>query len=129
MTARPSARTMALAVVLAAVGIGVLLVVDPTRSAVTPPCPYRTLLGIACPGCGLTRAAHALLHGDWTRAFALNPWAFVATPAAVAFTSLHALPDATRTRRARSGIAWTMLAVTVAFWIWRNTSAYPFLKV
>ncbi len=120
---------MALAVVLAAVGIGVLLVVDPARQAVTPPCPYRTLLGIACPGCGLTRAAHALLHGDWTRAFSLNPWAFVAAPAAVAFTWLHALPEAAGARRARSVIAWTMLALTVAFWIWRNTDAYPFLKV
>ena len=103
--------------------------VDPTRHIVTPPCPYRTLLGIACPGCGLTRAAHAVLHGEWTRAFALNPWAFVATPTALAFAALSQFPMDARARRFRTAIAWTMLGFTLAFWIWRNTPVFPFIRL
>jgi hypothetical protein len=29
------------------------------------PCVVRLCLGIPCPGCGLSRAIAALLHGDW----------------------------------------------------------------
>ena len=58
------------------VAAATLYAVDPTRYRITPPCPYLALTGLACPGCGLTRAAHFLLHGDITRAFAFNPWAF-----------------------------------------------------
>ena len=39
-------------------------------------CPLLTLTGIRCPSCGLTRAAMALLQGDWQGAAALNPLIF-----------------------------------------------------
>lgn len=40
-------------------------------------CPFRFLLGVSCPGCGMTRAWLAFLTGDVERALALNPlfWA------------------------------------------------------
>jgi hypothetical protein len=40
-----------------------------------PPCPFRTLTGVACPSCGTTRAFEALAHGDLSTAFSLNPLA------------------------------------------------------
>ena len=122
-------RTMALAVVLLAMAAGGLYAVDPSRHMVTPPCPYRTLTGLACPGCGLTRCVHALLHGEFAIAFSYNPWVFVGAPAALTFASLPQLADEARTQRLRTGISWTMLAVTLLFWIWRNTDAYPFIRV
>ncbi len=45
-----------------------------------PVCGMAVLAHIPCPGCGLTRATIALLHGDFAGAFALNPLAPVVCP-------------------------------------------------
>ena len=45
---------------------------DPSSGGVFPLCPVRSLTGWWCPGCGLTRAAHHLLHGDIGRAHGYN---------------------------------------------------------
>jgi hypothetical protein len=45
-----------------------------------PPCPTAALTGLPCPGCGLTRAALALLGGDPSRAAQLHPLIFVLLP-------------------------------------------------
>jgi hypothetical protein len=128
MTFRWTGRMAAMAAILA-VALVALYAVDPTRHTLTPPCPYLTLTGLACPGCGLTRAMHFLLHGDITQAFAYNPWAFVGAPAVAAFVLLPSVADEVRTLRVRTGISWMMLGVTIAFWIWRNTASYPFMRV
>lgn len=36
-------------------------------------CMLRTLTGIPCPGCGMTRAVLSALHGDFGAAFAYHP--------------------------------------------------------
>jgi hypothetical protein len=43
-------------------------------------CTMRRMLGIDCPGCGLTRCFIALAHGDVTAAWSYNPaglWLFL----------------------------------------------------
>lgn len=42
------------------------------------------MLGLACPGCGGLRGTAELLHGDVAAAWALNPLAVLALPAALA---------------------------------------------
>ncbi len=37
---------------------------DPSTAGFFPACPFLVLTGLACPGCGMTRGLHALLHGD-----------------------------------------------------------------
>ncbi len=37
------------------------------------PCPQAIILGIACPGCGLTRAGFLLFSGQFAAAWNLNP--------------------------------------------------------
>lgn len=37
-----------------------------------PKCPVMAWLHVECPGCGSTRALHALLHGRWAEAVAWN---------------------------------------------------------
>ena len=46
--------------------------VDPSHRAVFPACPVRSLTGWWCPGCGLTRATHHLMHGDVLGALRYN---------------------------------------------------------
>lgn len=50
---------------------------DPSAGGGFLPCPFRTLTGWWCPGCGLTRATHHLLHGDLGRAFEFNAFVVV----------------------------------------------------
>lgn len=39
------------------------------------PCPFAKLTGLPCPGCGMTRAMMAMLHGDWLLVMRLHPFA------------------------------------------------------
>ena len=48
------------------------------------PCPVRSIIGIPCPGCGLTRACLAALHLDFSAAFAWHPM-FWCVPALALF--------------------------------------------
>jgi hypothetical protein len=45
---------------------------DPAGGSVLPPCPFRTVTGWWCPGCGMTRAVHELAHLDLEAAIRLN---------------------------------------------------------
>ena len=38
------------------------------------PCWMKTLVALPCPGCGMTRAWAAALHGNLWRALSLHPW-------------------------------------------------------
>jgi len=37
------------------------------------PCPFKTLTGFDCPGCGFQRSFVALLKGNWQESFHLYP--------------------------------------------------------
>src|SRR4051812_19524703 len=45
-----------------------------------PFCPLASVLGVPCPGCGLTRATLALAHGDLKHALELHPLVLVLSP-------------------------------------------------
>lgn len=53
-------------------GAAYVAVQDPAEGGVFVPCPFRTLTGWWCPGCGLTRATHHLLRGQLADAFRFN---------------------------------------------------------
>jgi hypothetical protein len=94
---------------------------DPATSALYPPCLFRYLTGLLCPGCGSARALHALLHGDLVAALQLNPMIFVLSAVVAVRVGLRALPrhaDATVFVPAISPIA--ALAVITSFWVLRN---------
>ena len=130
------ARTRALAGPggMAAVALAAALLVrqvDPHEPGHYPPCPFRALTGLFCPGCGTLRAAHAALHGDLAGAVDMNVLAVLAVP--VVLASWVAWLRRAATGRPRTWLAppWFPAAVgvvVVAFWVARNVPALaPFL--
>ena len=88
-----SATTALAAVALGLVvtGIWALRTFDPNMAgSLFPPCLFHTLTGLYCPGCGLTRALHALVHFDLPRALAMNPLIVLSLPA-LGLMALHGL--------------------------------------
>ena len=110
---------------IGAAGAWVLYHYAPTAHRFYPPCVFRELTGLECPGCGTTRALHHLLHGRIEEAFRLNPMLFLLMAVA-----LFALPSILRGRQPRflmePWFAWTAFFVLAGYWIVRNTPLYPF---
>jgi len=93
-----------------------------------PPCMFRAFTGWFCIGCGLTRALHALAHGDIARAFALNPLAMLAM-AAVPLLVAQAQgwqPQRLQPLMRVVGEPKLWLVLLPAYWIARNLPWFPF---
>lgn len=74
-----------------------------------PACPLRSLTGVPCPFCGMTRGVTDMLHGDVVHALALNPGSVLLVVAAVLLL--------VRWRRVRVQVpAWGPVALVVALW-------------
>jgi len=95
------------------------------------PCPLLHGLGIPCPGCGLSRAALELLHGQWRAALSRHAFApaFLVAWVAVCGTSLLPeglrlpLIDGVERLERRTGFSALLLAGLVLYWIARWTFA------
>jgi hypothetical protein len=48
---------------LGLVGLGGVLLAGRAVGVHAPACPFRSLTGVPCPGCGMTRLADAVVHG------------------------------------------------------------------
>lgn len=70
----PSPRRLPAWAVWTAVAVAavVFFVCNPEAVPVFPRCPFHVLTGWQCPGCGLQRAVHSLLHLDVAAAFHHN---------------------------------------------------------
>lgn len=71
------------AALVVAVIAAVLFFHDPATAGFYPPCLFKTVLGMGCPGCGSLRAVHQLLHGNVAAAWGLNRLIFIAAPLAL----------------------------------------------
>ena len=113
----PALKTSRLVIVGAAAaavaGLVVLYVFDPATSSFYPRCVFRALTGFLCPGCGITRAAHHLLHGRVIEAFHYNAMAVALGPflLAGAFFPRFVL---------KPWIGWTVVTVLISWGVMRN---------
>lgn len=79
---KATARRLAVLALLASVAVGCALLyhIDPRQAGIPEVCPSIRWWALACPGCGATRAAYLLLHGQVGAAFAMNPLLVAALP-------------------------------------------------
>ncbi len=85
-------------------------------------CPFYTISGIPCPGCGMTRAFFSALGMDWRQALRWNPSIYP-----FALCCLYALVCwlCGRERQARSIRFWgTAAGVMLAVWLVRLPSIF-----
>jgi hypothetical protein len=74
--------------VAAIAGVGLLYAFDPnSASSPFPGCLFRAFTGLYCPGCGMTRMLHALVHGDIAGAASMNVLALLGLPVFAAFVA------------------------------------------
>ena len=89
-------------------------------------CPLLHAFGIPCPGCGLTRACLALLHGEWQQALTIHAFALF-MPLALIFISIGVLPARHKQQfivqvekiERRTGIFTILLLALLAYWLVR----------
>lgn len=116
---------------LAALPFGCLVLAlnDPADGGIYPPCPFRTLTGLDCPGCGTGRAMHRLLHGRVGEALDFNALAVLALPFLGYALLSQAVLVATGRRlpRLRPGgaLSWLVLGVVMAWVVLRNLPVGP----
>lgn len=90
-----------------------------------PGCVFRKTTGFDCPGCGMTRASYAALHGNIGAAFRFNPVGMVLLPLALLALSIEVAgwvrgkPMPLRIRTGRWG-ATIIVAILIGWWILRN---------
>ena len=123
---RPLHACITIAVVVYA---SALTVWDPTESQFFPRCLFFSATGLHCPGCGVQRAAHAVLHFRWVDALRFNVLSIGVIPfltlAYGRWTARVWFLSKPRTRRPRpTSIRLTAAAVT-AFWLLRNIPIPP----
>jgi hypothetical protein len=111
-------------------GCAYIALADPNSTASWyPQCPFRSLTGFDCPGCGITRALHAGLTGDPGRAFDHNALVIVMAVVGVVWfvvgrvRSSRGLPPLRLRHPARWGIGFGV--VVAAFWVLRNVAWGP----
>lgn len=102
---------------LRGVAIGALVVTGLLLALPEWWCPIARSTGVPCPGCGMTRALLALLHGDFAAAFAHHPLSLVVVP--VGTWALARWHRSTPTpNQARSIEAPLAVFVTAAWLVW-----------
>ena len=64
--------------IILGVGFGYYLWLNFTHLGI--PCPFRTITGWLCPGCGITHMLIALIHLDFHTAYLENPFLLLTLP-------------------------------------------------
>ena len=115
-------------VVAAVVVVAVLAAawaVDPDACRWAPKCAFKTLTGWQCPGCGISRAAHAAMHGRWGEALGYNWFFLVSIPYLVAVATATLWPGVPWRRWAMHRYAaYVYVVLFVAWWVVRNVAGW-----
>lgn len=103
---------------------------NPSTAGFFPVCPLLSLTGFACPGCGMTRGLHALLHGDVLGALDYN----LLLPGILFFFGYLFVSLFLTSVRGRGlnfrvftpFVIWSFFGFALVFTVLRNLPYYPF---
>jgi len=93
-------------------------------------CPFKTTLGISCPGCGLTTATSLLVLGEWRAAIGVHAFAPVFLLGFILIGASVVMPERYRRKflqitagwEGRFGFIPVVLAGLMVYWIVRSVS-------
>lgn len=93
---------------------------DPMDSVWMPKCMIHTITGLQCPGCGITRALHAVLHGHFAEAIRYNLFLLISLPYLIAVGLVSYVPALYRRNELRRIVLGMPLAITYValFLLW-----------
>jgi hypothetical protein len=105
---------------------------NPSTVSFFPKCPFLSLTGLKCPGCGSQRAMHHLFNFELADAFRQNGLLVISIPYILTGLAFDAVKDRKasflkyRKRFFGTPAIYVVLVVVVAFWILRNLFQLPF---
>lgn len=111
-----------IAVTLLGVGLATIVLmrgIATVDSPWIPKCTIHRLTGLHCPGCGSTRAVHAIASGRIREAIAFNPLFVLALPLIVAGLVWQRNRER-HGRRALPGLAWSIFVLLIVYTLARN---------
>ena len=129
-----AANTRFAGIVVAATVLGAAAVVfffNPATHKIYPICQFHRLTGLNCPGCGMTRALYALLHGQIFTALhdnALFIFALAGLAIRGAWFGVNKFRGHARGEFSPVKFLWPLLAVALVFAVLRNLPAFAFLS-
>lgn len=123
MTAKAVFRYLIVA--FAAAGVVFLWFFNPTEIAWAPKCAVHAITGLQCPGCGISRAIHALLHGHFYEALAYNWFFVISVPYLLSVCAVMSIPALYRRERLRYAVtgqtvAWIYVTLFCVWFVVRN---------
>lgn len=109
-------------------GLGVLIILynhDPSYTQWSPKCVMLALTGYKCPGCGIQRFVHHLMHGEVAEALRYNYFAAIVLPYLVIAVGSYAFVGtrwgkAIQDKLLNRYVAYTYIALYFVWWIVRN---------
>jgi hypothetical protein len=89
-------------------------------------CPVQLVTGHPCPTCGITRAMHLALRGDFAGATRLHPLVWLAVPVVALFVSVELIGyvrtgewGTSRTMRGSNALMLATASLLFALWVAR----------
>ncbi len=120
---------LAVAGLLLSVGLYFVAKNPPTDDSFYPKCLSYRFTAIHCPGCGTTRALHAILNLNIEQAFAYNAVMVTLFPVGIFVLFRNAWHRVWNTKPGKlPGHIWfprIVAGVFIVFWILRNIPVYP----
>lgn len=112
-------------------GIGLAYALFCSLTGLALPCPFHTLTGLWCPGCGVSRMCISLLRGEFSTAWGYNPALMALLPVlAAVLTRLgvrYVRTGETRPTRGENVLIWGMAVCLLAFGVLRNLPGFQAL--